>query len=201
MWYENLFNLVSNSPIKGYSLIIMSLIITGVMVWVSLDDIFHQEIYFWKLLIAGASTIILPFIVSLIMGKYLLSACIAGSAVLWIVFLAINILKNNDNFIGKADIDIVTAVGSLYLGGSVWIWLTAKSKDIALIQLNYLWYNFMLYLLIGSLFVIFIFLIIFGIRLLQKKTHIGFLFKFTKVAVIPMLLPVSVVAPLVLLTM
>lgn len=201
MWFDRLVDLVSNTPLQGYSMIIMALIITGVMVWVSLDDILYQEIYFWKLLIAGASTIVLPFIVSLIMGEFLLSACIFGSAVLWVSFLAINILKNNDNFIGKADVDIVSAVASLYIGGSVWIWLTEKSGEVASIQLSYLWYNFVLYLLVGSLFVIFIFLILFGIRLLQRKTHISLLFKFTKVAVIPMLLPVSVVGPLVLLTM
>lgn len=201
MWIENLTDLISNAPIQGYSIIAMALIIAGAMVWVSIDDIFHQEIYFWKLLIAGATTIVLPFIVSLVMGKWTLAACIFGSAVLWVAFLAINIWKNNDNFIGKADIDIVSAVGSLYIGGTVWLFLEHGVGDIFLIQVSYLWYNFMLYFLVGSLFVIFVFLIIFGIRLIQKKTHIGLLLKFTKVAVVPMLLPVSVVAPIVLLMM
>lgn len=201
MWIDDLTNLISNAPIQGYSLIIMALIITGAMVWVSLDDIFHQEIYFWKLLIAGATTIVLPLIVSMVMGKWTLAACILGSAVLWVAFLAINILKNNDNFIGKADIDILSAVGSLYIGGTVWLYLEHGAGDIFAIQASYLWYNFVLYFLVGSLSVIFVFLIIFGIRLMQKKTHIGLLFKFTKVAVVPMLLPVSVVAPIILLTM
>lgn len=201
MWIDNLVKLVSDAPLQGYSLIAMALIVAGAMVWVSIDDIFHQEIYFWKLLIAGATTIVLPFIVSLLMGNWTLAACIFGSALLWIGFLAINIWKNNDNFIGKADIDIMSAVGSLYIGGTVWLYLKYGLGDIFYIQVSYLWYNFMLYFLVGSLFVIFIFLIIFGIRLIQKKTHIGLLLKFTKVAVVPMLLPVSVVAPIILLTM
>ena len=76
MWIDNLVKLVSDAPLQGYSLIAMALIIAGAMVWVSIDDIFHQEIYFWKLLIAGATTIVLPFIVSLLMGNWTLAACI-----------------------------------------------------------------------------------------------------------------------------
>lgn len=150
--FNHLLALFNNGEtVRGVLSVISMLVIAGLLTWVAIIDIVKQSIKFWKLLLAGGSVILCPFVVSLFSGCWLLPVCLLGAIPLWFLFLFLNIKFNLDRFVGKADIDIITAPISMLAMYCLWMFLTLDSQ-LASIQVTAALYNSFVYLLLGSLF-------------------------------------------------
>ena len=117
---------------------------------------------------------------------------------LWFLMLYINIKTNKDKFMGKADVDLLSAIASIGIMYSMWL-TTVFEMDIAIIKITGFWYSTLGYLLLGALvyLVIFIFLLI--IMVATKKRTIKQLLKDSRISIIPMFIPVSVMVPMMIL--
>ena len=195
--FSGLIELFNENIIRAVITTIGMIVILSLLCWVSIIDIKKKSVTFWKMIVVGASIILMPFIESFFTGCWLLPVCLFGALILWFVLLYLNVKFNKDKFVGKADVDLLMAVFSELVMYSIWMLLTID-LDIALIQINHLWYSAFLYLLIGSLIFMFvIFLIFFIKKFIMRRKDYTFrkLIKETKVSVIPMLVPVCLIAP------
>lgn len=195
--FSGLIELFNENIIRAVITTIGMIVILSLLCWVSIIDIKKKSVTFWKMIVVGASIILMPFIESFFAGCWLLPVCLFGALILWFVLLYLNVKFNKDKFVGKADVDLLMAVFSELVMYSIWMLLTID-LDIALIQINHLWYSAFLYLLIGSLIFMFvIFLIFFIKKFVMRRKDYTFrkLIKETKVSVIPMLVPVCLIAP------
>lgn len=191
---ENLKYLLETDPSRGYLVVGSLAVIFVLLLWVSIIDIKKQSITFWKMLIASFSTLLMPLIVSFFCGCSDLKWFLMGAIVIWILFLYINIKFNKDKFVGKADIDLLSALFAENLMFSSWM-IKVLNPNIVWIRITHAWYSFFLYLLMGAIVYIVIFLIVFTFKAIFGKASFRDLIRGTKVSVIPMLMPVSIMIP------
>lgn len=196
--FDNLIYLYENNLTRAIAVTIGLLIIIGMLLWVSIIDIQKHYIKFKYMLIASSSIIIIPFIASFFCGCKLLKWCILGSFILWFAFLFWNIVKNNDKFVGKADIDLLSALFSETIMFSVWQFIVNEEyPDLYIIKT---WYSLFTYLLIGGIFYVILYLLIFTYKKIVKKQKLIQMIKETKVPVIPMFLPACVMMSYIFMT-
>lgn len=174
------------------------LLLIGLLSWISIIDIKRKSITFWKMLVVGFAEIMVCFIGSFFCGCGILKWFILGSLPIWLFILFINVKFNKDRFIGKADIDLLSALFAELIVYSMWIYKVSANSQIAWVKISHVWYLSFLYLLIGALIFTGIVLAIFLIRKLVFKTSLKELVK-SKVSVIPMFVPVSIAIPLIIL--
>lgn len=195
--FDSLLNLLQNDATKLRGFVIVGCLFTifALLLWISWIDIKKQSITFWKMLIASSSTIIMPIIASFFYNCSYLKWFYVGALIIWILFLYFNIKYNNDKFVGKADIDLLSAIFAECIMFSAWL-ITFGEKDFIWIKITHLWYSFFLYILIGAVFYVALFLTIFSYKaFIKKEGKIKDLIRSTKISVIPMLVPVSIMMP------
>lgn len=195
--FNSLINLLQNEATQTRGIVISLglVVIFSLLLWVSLIDIKKQSITFWKMLIASSSTIIIPMIASFFYGCRYLKWFFMIALIVWVLFLYFNIRFNNDKFVGKADIDLLSAIFAEAIMFSIWIFMYGD-KEFSLIKITHLWYSFFLYLLIGAIFYVVLFLFMFSYKAyIKKEAPLKHLIKNTRVSVIPMLVPVSIMMP------
>lgn len=196
--FDNLIYLYENNLTRAIAVTVGLLIIIGMLLWVSIIDIQKHYIKFKCMLIASSSIIIIPFIASFFCGCKLLKWCILGSFILWFAFLFWNIVKNNDKFVGKADIDLLSALFSETIMFSVWQFIVNEEyPDLYIIKT---WYSLFTYLLIGGIFYVILYLLIFTYKKIVKKQKLMQMIKETKVPVIPMFLPACIMMSYIFMT-
>ena len=199
--FKELLSLKSENLLRFCIISIGFLVILGLLIWVSIIDIKKKSITFYKMLIASSSTIIIPFIASFFCGCPILKWFILGSLLLWVLFLFINIKFNKDKFIGKADIDLLSALFAECLMCSFWMYCVLDHTFVWIKILN-LWYGAVFYFIIGSLAYLVLFLLYFFVKsVILKRDSFLRLLKGTKISVIPMLIPISVMVPLTIMLM
>lgn len=192
--FDNLFYLIETDPTRGYLTLGSMVIIFLFLLWVSIIDIKKQSITFWKMLVASFSVILMPLIVSFFCGCKDLKWFLMGAIVLWIFLLFLNVKFNKDRFVGKADIDLLSALFAENVMFCAWMF-KVLDPNVVWIRITHAWYSFFLYLLIGAIIYIILFLIAFTIKVIMKKATFKELIKGTKVSVIPMLMPISIMVP------
>lgn len=192
--FSSLTPLFESNPFRAWFIVASMVIIAGLIIWVSIIDIKYKEIEFWKLLIVGGSTIILPIIESFICGCPWLKFFLIGSLVLWFLLLFLNIKFNDDSIFGRADVDIISALLSELIAVTIWMFLKSNGSDVANIAITGLWYNALFYLLVGAITFIVCFIIFFVIQVIRKKEFIKDL-RYRKTSFLPILIPVSVMVP------
>ena len=196
--FDNLIYLYENNLTRAIAVTVGLLIIIGMLLWISIIDIQKHYIKFKYMLIASSSIIIIPFIASFFCGCILLKWCILGSFILWFAFLFWNIVKNNDKFVGKADIDLLSALFSETIMFSVWQFIVNEEyPDLYIIKT---WYSLFTYLLIGGIFYVILYLLIFTYKKIIKKQKLMQMIKETKVPVIPMFLPACIMMSYIFMT-
>lgn len=196
--FDNLIYLYENNLTRAIAVTVGLLIIIGMLLWISIIDIQKHYIKFKYMLIASSSIIIIPFIASFFCGCKLLKWCILGSFILWFAFLFWNIVKNNDKFVGKADIDLLSALFSETIMFSVWQFIVNEEyPDLYIIKT---WYSLFTYLLIGGIFYVILYLLIFTYKKIVKKQKLIQMIKETKVPVIPMFLPACIMMSYIFMT-
>lgn len=193
MFYD-LEILLETEPYRGYGVIASIIVIFLMLSWISIIDIKKQKITFWKMLLASSSTIIMPLIMSFFCGCHYLKWFLMGSLLLWVGFLYFNIKYNKDKFVGKADIDLISAVFAEGIMFSGWM-LFVVDPQYVWIRITHFWYSGFLYLLIGSLIFLAFFLIVFAYYVITGKKNFKELLKGTKISVIPMLMPACIMIP------
>lgn len=192
--FDVLIELYNTDLPRAIAITISLVVIAGLVLWVSIIDIRRKSIAFWKMLIASFSTILGCFVASFFCGCKWLPIFIAAAIPVWIFLLFLNVKYNKDKFVGKADVDLLSALFSLCLCYSGWL-LFVTDSSVAAIRITHLWYTFFLYLLIGSLIFIAAFLVYFLIAAVLKKRDVKELFKSVKISVIPMILPAAIMVP------
>lgn len=192
--FYNLEILLETEPYRAYGVIASMLVILASLIWVSWIDIKKQKITFWKMLISSSTTIIMPLIMSFFCGCHYLKWFLMAALLLWVAFLYLNIRFNKDKFVGKADIDLLSALFAEGIAFSAWMFVVLDSQYVW-IRITHFWYSGFLYLLIGSLIFLAFFLIFFAFHVLIGKKNFRDLLKGTKISVLPMLMPVSVMIP------
>lgn len=199
--FNGLINLFEQGKTaRGVGIIISMLIILGLMIWITIDDVKKMKIKFWKILVATSSTILCPLVMSLFCGCKYLKFFLLGSILIWFLFLLINIKFNNSKIIGKADIDIMSAIISENLMCT--LWLLYVEPQYASIKITALWYNTFLYLMLGSIiFMIIVILILIVLRVFFKKKYAVLYVLRKKLPVIPLLIPMAVMAPYFIMVM
>ena len=196
--FDNLIYIYNSNPIRAIVVTVGLLIILGMLLWISVIDVKKHYIKFKYMLIASSSIIIVPFIASFFCRCRLLKWFILASFILWIFFLFFNIKFNKDKFVGKADVDLLSAVISENIMFSCWLWWTIDKY--ANIKIIHTWYSMFIYLLIGGIIYVAIYLIMFLYKILFKKKTIRELFKETMVPVIPMFIPVCIMMSYIFMT-
>lgn len=197
--FNNLIDLFSSNPIRAYLITFSMIIIFLLLLWVSYIDIKKQCVTFWKMLIVSSSTILFPIILSFFCGCKYLKWFLIFSLILWILLLYLNVKFNKDKFVGKADIDLLSALFSETIMFCVWMFFILD-KNIVWIRVTHVWYSFFLYLLLGSIIYILLFLCVFSVKVFNKKVTFKELIKGTKISVIPMLIPISLMIPYIVMT-
>lgn len=198
--FDNFIALFETDIVKAIYVAVGMLVVLALNIWVCAIDIKRQKIAFWKLLIAGGSTIIVTFIGSFLCDCPKLKWYLLLSIPIWIAILFINIKFNKAKIVGRGDIDIFSALISLTVAYSVWLY-NVSQPEIALINISYIWYNFFLTMLIGSVLVVSIYLIRAIILSIKNKQNILKYIIGVKISVLLMFLPTSVVMPMIFLTM
>lgn len=198
--FESLRLLYSENLIRAIFATVGMVAIFGLLLWVSIIDVKKMSVTFWKMLVAGFSTIFFPIITSLFCGCWKLPVYLAAAIPLWFFLLYINIKFNLDRFIGKADIDLLSAILAEMIMYSIWMFRTLEST-IAAAQVMHFWYSGFLYLLLGSIAFVVIVSIIILIKFIKsgKKSFMKNV-KDTRVSVIPMLMPVCLIIPYIIMT-
>lgn len=192
--FNELITMLSTDIVRAIIIIIGLCVILGLTIWISVIDIKDKAIEFWKMLVASSSTIIMPFIASFFCGCRLLKWFLLGSLVIWFLFLFINIKFNKDKIVGKADVDLLSAILAETIMFSVWTFITSENANAAWIKITAIWYNLLFFLLAGALLFLAVFMLIFIVNVIRKKNSFKNLRKM-KVSVIPMFIPVSVMMP------
>lgn len=190
---NQLTSILQSNPNKGYLIIFNLVSIFLFMLWVSIIDIMKKSVTFWKILLASSTVIVMPFIYSLFCGCKYLKWFLIGAFILWIFFLFLNIKFNNERFIGKADLDFLSAIFAE--GIAVSLWLFYIDPNYAAIKVTQFWYISFLYLLIGSLILVFILILAVILRLIIGKNKNLRSFKGVKISILPMFIPVSIMVP------
>ena len=196
--FENLQYILNTDPIRGYMVMGSMIIILAFMIWVSAIDIKKKSITFWKMLLASSTTILCPLFTSFFCGCKHLKFFLMGALVLWIILLAFNVFTNKSKFIGKADIDLLSALFAETIMFSFWLGKVIESQYLS-IRLTQVWYTFFLYLVLGAIMYVLFFVIYFGYKLIRKKMTFKEMMK-TKIAVVPMLVPMAVMIPYMIMT-
>lgn len=190
----------TNTP-RAIAILIAMIIVFCLLLWVSVIDIKKQSITFWKMLIASSSVIICPFIVSLFYTCEKLGGMkwsIIFAIPIWFLFLFINIKKNKDKFMGKADIDLLSAIFSVGICYSYWL-STVLEAEVVIIRITAFWYKILGFLLAGALIYLIIFVFLIFTRVISKRQTIKGLMKNTKISVIPMFMPAAVMVTFMIL--
>lgn len=176
-----------------------AIVITACMVvtfcllsWVSWIDIKKKSITFWKMLVASSSVIICPFIAAFFCDCRLLKWMFLSAFVIWAALLFFNIKLNKDKFIGKADIDLLTAMLSVLISHSAWLLITTDETTIAWMLITQSFIIVFGWLTIGSVTYMAGFLLYIIFRIATKKSTFKEIIK-TKVSVIPMIMPAALV--------
>lgn len=178
---------------RAIVVIIGTLVIFAFMVWISIIDIKKKSVTFWKMILASSMTIIVPFVASFFCGCWKLKLFIISSLILWILFLAMNIKFNKDKYIGKADVDLLSAIFSESIAVSLWMMLTIE--EYAWLQVTKLWYMIFLYMLVGALIFIVVVLIHSIIKSIITGKNMLSIIVHEKLSVIPMFILVAVMIP------
>ena len=190
----------SNVP-RAVAITIAMAIVFAFLLWVSIIDLKRRSVTFWKMLLASGSVILVPFIVSLFYTCEKLGTLkwyIISAIPLWFLILYLNIKLNKDKFMGKADIDLLSAIFSVGLTYSVWL-STVVDKSAIVIRITGFWYSVLGYLVIGAgiYLIVFIFLVV--TKVATRRKTIKELIKDTRISIIPMFMPVSVMVPYIIL--
>lgn len=196
--FYNLVELLKEGKLQGYFALVSLIVILGLMIWVSVSDIKRQSVTFWKMLIASGSTIILPFITSFTCGCGKLKWYLLASIPLWFLFLFVNIKRNKDKIIGRADVDLLSALASEGIMYSFWLY-SVLDANVRWIRITQVWYNFFLYIVVGAIVYVILFLIVFGIQMALKKKTLKQVLK-CKISAIPMFIPVAIMMPYIFMT-
>jgi hypothetical protein len=195
--FDGLIQMFQTNAPRATAVTIAMVIIFAGLLWVSIIDIKRRSVTFWKMLIASGLTIVCPLIVSLFYNCNDLKAMkwyLAISIPLWFFMLFINIKLNKDKFMGKADIDLLTALASMGICYSVWLW-TILPPETVTIRITAFWYKSLGFLLMGAIVYLIIFMFMVMKRVIIGKQKIRDLVKGTKISIIPMFMPISVMMP------
>lgn len=197
---ESLVELYQTNLPRAIGVTLFELLVLCSIVWVSICDIRSKKIKFWKMLIAGASILTGPTIMSLFYNcseMKTMKMFIPFSWLIWLVLLYLNIHFNKDRFMGKADIDLLSAVFALGLTFSVWSFNTGVEMEssVSAINVTTFWYRCLGYTLLGALVYLVIFTIVAIYKIGIKKVDRKKWTKDTRISVIPMFLPLCMMAP------
>lgn len=188
MVFQPLLELMDYRPLNGWFIAISLVIILSLMLWVSYYDVINQSIQFKKLIIAGFTSIFLPFLYSFISENGWKQTLAYGlSIVIYFAILALNLVFNHDRFVGKADIDIVAAPLSLMIGATIWQILDNTGPALSM-NLYYIWFNFLLYFGAGLIIGTVVFLGWYTIQVAMGKTKFSLLFYGTRIPAVPTLI-------------
>lgn len=201
MIFRPILDIIRYKPINGWFILISLIIIFGMMCWVSYQDIRNQKITFWKLILTGFVSIFLPFVYSFMSGNGFNQILAYGLSIpMYIFLLSVNYNCNKDRFIGKADIDIISAQISLSLAATFWQ-IRSNSGILLKMNISYIWLNFLFYLTVGLALGAVVFLLWFGIEMIKGNKNIFLLMKDTRVPVLPSLIVVVVLNSYTLMIM
>ena len=196
--FSLLFDMFQTNPPRAWAITAIEILVLASVLWVSITDIKYKKIAFWKMLVAGAMVVIGPVILSFFyrceelgtLHKYLIWA-----VPMWAALLYLNIRFNKDRFMGKADVDLLSAVFSLGVTFSFWHFSIQEDSSIAAINVTTFWYRLLGYMLLGALVYLVVFIIIVVVNISKNGTSFMKTFKGTKISVIPMFLPLCLMAP------
>ena len=193
--FEPLIEVIKVKPFNGYIMLSFLLIILGLVLWNSVDDILKQRIVFWKLLLTGFAATFLPFIYTFFSGNGWRQSLGYGlSVVIYLAIIVLNVMFNNDKFIGKGDVDIIAAPFSLTIGATIWQLMATESFVLGA-NLGYIWFQFFVYVTLGLIIGTVVFLVWFVIQSFLKKMSFRLLLKDTRIPVIPtLIIPTVMVA-------
>lgn len=195
--FNEYFNFTS---LLGIVSIIIGLIMLGLLLWVSILDIKYKKVAFWKLLIAGFAIIMEPTLFHLTHSNWSLSFYLLGSIILFAFIIFLNLMFNNQKFVGKADIDILAAPISITAMYS--LYLNFEGGDFANLGILYIWYQLVQIMAVGLVGVFALYIIFALIRnALKGEFSVVKLFVFmkgAKIPVVPMLVPACVLMPLMI---
>ena len=199
--FDPLVNLFQTNAPRATAILITMVIVFCLLLWVSIIDVRRKTITFWKMLVASSSIILMPIIVSLFytcekLGtmKWSLMAAIP----IWIFILFLNIKFNKDRFMGRADIDLLSAILSVGICYSYWL-STVLEPEVVAIRITSFWYKSLGFLLVGALIYLAIFVFMVLTKVMMKKLTMKELMKSTKICIIPMFMPISVMVPYMIL--
>lgn len=197
---ESLASLYSTNMPRAIGVSIFEVLVAASVIWVSACDIKSKKIKFWKMLVAGGCVLLGPTIMSLFYNCSAMATMkqyIPFSWVLWLALLYLNIKFNKDRFMGKADVDLLSAVFALGVMFSVWSFNTgtATESSVAAINVTTFWYRCLGYTLLGALIYMVIFAVLVIYKVAVKKISLKQWVKDTRISVIPMFLPLCVMAP------
>lgn len=193
--------MLKSNPPRAWAIVIVMFFVFIMLLWVSIIDIKRQSIVFWKMLISSSSIILGPLIVSFFYRCKNLGTMkwyIMLSIPAWFLLLYINVKRNRDRFMGRADVDLLSAIFSLGVCYSIWL-STVLPRETVVIKILGFWYRALGYLILGGLVYIGIFIVMLFIKVFIKKQKIRDLMKNTKVSIIPMFMPVSLAVPYMVL--
>lgn len=198
--FEALINLYSTNIIRAIIATIGLITILCLTIWISINDIKTQRIKFWKLFVTGCAIIIFPILTGIFCGCWRMPVYLLLAFPIWFLLLVLNTKFNTNRFVGKADIDILSAVFALMIAYSLWMFRTIDSQ-IAGAQTTYFWYSSFIYLLFGSIAFVLTMVVVFIIKSkVKKEGKMRKLIKDTKVSVLPMLIPFCLVVPYIIMT-
>lgn len=199
--FDALFEMFQSNPPRAAAVTVAMVVVLGLLLWVSVIDVRKRSITFWKMLIASGSIIAAPLLVSLFYScerlgslKWFMMAAIP----LWFFFLYLNVKINKDKFMGKADIDLLSAIFAVGICYSIWLSRVVEAEAVT-IRITAFWYRSLGFLLLGALVYLAIFVVLVFARVVTKKQTLKELVKSTKISIIPMFMPVSVMVPYMIL--
>lgn len=192
--------MVNTNPTRATAVTVIGVVVFAFMLWVSVIDVIHKSIVFWKMLISSSTIILGPTIISLFYTCNELKSMkwfLIMSIPVWFIMLYLNVRFNREKFIGKADLDLLSAVLSIGLTYSFWV-MHKLGSGAGLIKVTEFWYRTMSYLLMGCMVYIAVFIVVLSYKILIKKLTPGVVMKTTKISVIPMFMPMAVAVPVMI---
>ena len=196
-WFTAMY--ATNAP-RAIGILVLDAIVFGLLLWVSIIDIKKMSVTFYKMLLASGSTIACPLAISLFYWCDALTGLkwyLMAAVPLWFLLLYWNIKRNRDKFMGRADVDLLTALLSEGVCYSLWL-LNSMDASAAMMHITAFWHRFAGYLAAGGLAFLVIVMVILGIKCIKSGGAMSMFYaiKSTRISIIPMFMPVAVMIPL-----
>lgn len=195
-----LVHMWSTNVLRAAGVTIMMCVTLALLIWVSLIDVKKQSITFWKMLLSSSMVILGPSVISLFYTCEALSTMkgyLWSAFGIWIFLLFLNIKLNRDRFMGKADIDLLSAILAVGISYSMWL-RSVSSSDGSVLRIAGFWYSVLGWLLLGALVYLAIFLLLVFKRVIRGGCTVKQLLHDTRISIIPMFIPVSVMTPYII---